>query len=63
MSRPLMFQKKNNLGPIEKICYIWGLKGLIFILQSHAGPQYIPLSIPNVSILRNEVIYSGTSKH
>ena len=24
--------KENNLGPDDKIRYIWGLKGLIFIL-------------------------------
>ena len=24
--------KENNLGPDEKIRYIWGLKGQIFIL-------------------------------
>ena len=28
----LMFQKKNNLGPGDKIRYIWGLKGPIIIL-------------------------------
>ena len=31
--------KENNLGPSDKIRYIWDLKGLIFILQSAAGPN------------------------
>ena len=29
--------KENNLGPDDKIRYIWGLKGPIFILESAAG--------------------------
>ena len=29
--------KENNLGPDDKIRYILGLKGPIFILQSTAG--------------------------
>ena len=29
--------KENNLGPGDKIRYIWGLKGLIPILLSAAG--------------------------
>ena len=28
----LCFKTKNNLGPDDKIRYIWGLKGPIFIL-------------------------------
>ena len=31
--------KENNLGAGDKIRYIWGLKGPIFILQSAAGPH------------------------
>ena len=31
--------KENNLGPDDKIRYIWGLKGPFFILQSAAGPH------------------------
>ena len=29
--------RENNLGPGDKIRYIWGLKGTIFILLSAAG--------------------------
>ena len=31
--------KENNLGPGDKIRYIWGLKGPIFILLIAAGPH------------------------
>ena len=31
--------KENNLRPDDKIRYIWGLKGPIFILYSAAGPH------------------------
>ena len=31
--------KENNLGPGDKIRYIWGLKGPSFILESAAGPH------------------------
>ena len=27
--------KENNLGPDDKIRYIWGFKGTIFIIPSH----------------------------
>ena len=30
---------ENNLGPDDKIRYIWGFKGPIFILKSAAGPH------------------------
>ena len=30
----LYVSKENNLGPDDKIRYIWGLKGPIFILRS-----------------------------
>ena len=40
--------KENNLGPDDKIRYIWGLKGPIFILHSAAGPHLLPISIPTV---------------
>ena len=43
--------KENNLGPDDKIRYIWGLKGPIFILLSAAGPHLLPTSISNVIIL------------
>ena len=28
--------KENNLGPVDKIRYMWGLKGPIFIFESAA---------------------------
>ena len=31
--------KENNLEPGDKIRYIWGIKGPIFILYSAAGPH------------------------
>ena len=30
---------ENNLGPDDKIRYIWGFKGPIFILESAASPH------------------------
>ena len=31
-NQPIYVSKENNLGPDDKIRYIWGLKGPIFIL-------------------------------
>ena len=31
--------KENNLGPGDKIRYIWGLKDSILIFESAAGPH------------------------
>ena len=42
--------KENNFGPDDKIKYIWGLNGPIFILCA-AGPHKLPISISNVIIL------------
>ena len=39
--------KENNLGPDDKIRYIWGLKGPIFIFFK----AQLPISISNVIIL------------
>ena len=43
--------KENNLGLDDKIRYIWGLKGPIFILLSAAGQHELPISISNFIIL------------
>ena len=43
--------KENDLGPDEKISYIWGLKGPNFILLCADGRHLLPMSISNVIIL------------
>ena len=43
--------KKNNLRPGDTIRYIWGLKGLIFILYSAAALHYFLIPILNVIVL------------
>ena len=42
---------ENNLGPGDKIRYIWGLKGPIFIFKAQLVHTNFLLSISNIIIL------------